>query len=229
MKSLKKGAFIVFFLLFTLSMTPQTEAQEATVHGIVYNIFLEELDKAIITVNTEPEQIIISQNGEYSFKVRPGNYIVTVTYNEENNMYELTENLKITEPGDYRIDLILIPELDDQNNEGEEFNVYEEPKKDKPVKTFIAAIIAMIIIILYFYSSKKHFIKDKELKSELENEIDKVIKFIKQHNGMVTQKEIRKNFPSSEAKISLMITELESKGIVKRIKRGRGNIIILKK
>jgi uncharacterized membrane protein len=42
----------------------------------------------------------------------------------------------------------------------------------------------------------------------------------------ITQKDIRKQLPDSEAKISLVISELESKGIVKKIKKGRGNIII---
>ena len=33
-------------------------------------------------------------------------------------------------------------------------------------------------------------------------------------------------FPDSEAKISLVLTELEAKGKIKKIKKGRGNIII---
>ena len=53
--------------------------------------------------------------------------------------------------------------------------------------------------------------------------------FIKKQGGRTTQKEIRKNFPMSEAKISLIITELEHRGKIEKIKRGRSNIIILKK
>ena len=56
-----------------------------------------------------------------------------------------------------------------------------------------------------------------------------IIRIIKENKGRITQKDIRKQIPLSEAKISLMITELEDKGIVKRIKKGRGNIIILSK
>ena len=44
----------------------------------------------------------------------------------------------------------------------------------------------------------------------------------------MTQKEIRKNIPYSEAKVSLWITELESDGKIKKIKKGRGNVIALK-
>jgi uncharacterized membrane protein len=52
-----------------------------------------------------------------------------------------------------------------------------------------------------------------------------VLAFIRSHKR-VTQKEIRKSFPMSEAKISLIITDLESQGKVRKIKKGRGNVII---
>jgi len=55
------------------------------------------------------------------------------------------------------------------------------------------------------------------------------LKFIKKEGGRTTQKEIRKNIGLGEAKVSLIITELEHKKKVKRIKKGRGNIIILNK
>jgi len=228
MKSLKRGAFIVFLLFFLTLSFISIEAQEsATVHGFVYNIFLEELDKVVITVNSEPQQTIVSQNGEYSFNILPGEYTITAEYYTDNDVYETTQEIKITNSGDYQIDLILIPNLEDTNNIGEEFETPEEPKK-KSTTAFVAAIIAILLIILYFYFSKGHFIKETELKSETEEKLDKVVELIKQQGGRITQKEIRKKFPSSEAKISLMITELESKGIVKRIKKGRSNIIILK-
>jgi len=59
-------------------------------------------------------------------------------------------------------------------------------------------------------------------------ELQQVIEFIKTQEGRTTQKDIRKQFPLSEAKISLMIADLENRKIVEKIKKGRGNIIILK-
>ncbi len=69
----------------------------------------------------------------------------------------------------------------------------------------------------------------KELKEEMkeDKELKKLIAILKEHKR-VTQKEIRAEIPLSEAKISLMITELEHKGIVEKIKKGRGNILIYK-
>jgi len=55
-----------------------------------------------------------------------------------------------------------------------------------------------------------------------------VIEFIKSEGGSTTQKDIRKNFPSSEAKISLVLTELEHAQTIQKIKKGRGNIIVLR-
>src|SRR3989344_8977636 len=83
-------------------------------------------------------------------------------------------------------------------------------------------------------AAKEHIEKEVEkVKLELKatKNLDKglkeIVEFIVQEGGRTTQTEIRLKFPSSEAKISLMITELEHKGIVKRIKKGRGNVIVL--
>ncbi|MEM4260029.1 MAG: winged helix DNA-binding protein [Candidatus Woesearchaeota archaeon] len=56
---------------------------------------------------------------------------------------------------------------------------------------------------------------------------EQILEFLKKEDGRANQKDIRKNFPVSEAKISLVIKELEAKGLVQKIKKGKGNIIIL--
>jgi uncharacterized membrane protein len=67
--------------------------------------------------------------------------------------------------------------------------------------------------------------KDNEeiLKDDYLNQVFNLIKKEKR----ITQKDIRKNFDLSEAKISLIISELEDKKLIKKIKKGRGNIIII--
>lgn len=44
--------------------------------------------------------------------------------------------------------------------------------------------------------------------------------------GRVTQKDLRKKVPYSEAKVSLMLADLEDRGFIRKIKKGRSNIII---
>ncbi|MHC1582167.1 MAG: helix-turn-helix transcriptional regulator [Candidatus Syntropharchaeia archaeon] len=62
---------------------------------------------------------------------------------------------------------------------------------------------------------------------ELPEDLKEVISIIQQNGGRITQKELRKKLSLSEAKISLMITDLENRGLVTKIKKGRGNVIIL--
>ena len=64
---------------------------------------------------------------------------------------------------------------------------------------------------------------------EVDKYTNELLAIVGKEGGRVTQKEIRKKIPLSEAKISLMISELEEKGVLKRIKKGRGNIIVLNK
>lgn len=64
---------------------------------------------------------------------------------------------------------------------------------------------------------------------ELPVELQSIIAVLKNEDGRATQKELRRHIPCSEAKMSMMLTELEHKGRIERIKKGRGNIIILKR
>jgi uncharacterized membrane protein len=70
--------------------------------------------------------------------------------------------------------------------------------------------------------------KEEEKIPEQQTDLNEVLKIIKEEGGRTTQKDIRKKIPLSEAKVSLMISELEAKGKVEKIKKGRGNIIVLK-
>ena len=56
-----------------------------------------------------------------------------------------------------------------------------------------------------------------------------IIDILKKNKDPMTQVELIKFFPCSQAKMSLMITELEKAGILKRTKKGRSNLIKLVK
>lgn len=56
-----------------------------------------------------------------------------------------------------------------------------------------------------------------------------VLSILRKHDGRMTQKELRKELLHlSEAKVSLLLTELEHKRKIEKIKRGRGNVIVVK-
>ena len=95
-------------------------------------------------------------------------------------------------------------------------------KETNYIIPIIIVILAIAIIIAVTKKRKRKIVEEND-------ELDDVLNLIKKEGGRITQKNIRKNLGLSEAKASLIITELEHKEIVKRIKKGRGNIIILQK
>ncbi len=56
-----------------------------------------------------------------------------------------------------------------------------------------------------------------------------VLRIIQRADGRITQMDLRKKVDFGEAQTSLILTDLESRGYVRKIKKGRGNIIILKR
>jgi uncharacterized membrane protein len=108
------------------------------------------------------------------------------------------------------------PKQKDEKPEGKQVEETESPKKAPEPEKEKAAGEAK---------------PQEQEKSPLEEDEDlkRVIDVLKSEGGRATQKEVRKHIPLSEAKVSLIITELEAKGFIEKIKKGRGNIIILKR
>jgi len=63
-----------------------------------------------------------------------------------------------------------------------------------------------------------------EKAKRLPKEAAQVLEIIKKEQRL-TQKELRKKLPWSEAKVSLIVADLEERGLIKKIKKGRGNIL----
>jgi uncharacterized membrane protein len=61
----------------------------------------------------------------------------------------------------------------------------------------------------------------------LPDDLSELLDIIQQAGGRLTQKELRSKMKCSEAKVSLMVTDLEDRGLVRKVKQGRGNIILL--
>ncbi len=63
---------------------------------------------------------------------------------------------------------------------------------------------------------------------ELPEDLQEALSIIRKEGGRITQKNLRKKMGYSEAKMSLVIADLERRNIVEKVKKGRGNIIFLK-
>jgi len=64
-------------------------------------------------------------------------------------------------------------------------------------------------------------------KLPLSADLLEVLDVIRSYKGRITQKELRSRLKYSEVKVSLMLSELERRGLIKKLKKGRENIVIL--
>lgn len=223
---MQRGLIAVLMFLFCLQIV-----FGATIKGDVYDFSLEEVQGARVTVNTTPEQHIIAKDGSYSIQIPNGFYELRAELIEDNRVVAFeVRNLSVKQTGTYVIDFILFPsfeEIDDLQTD-QNFSFPEEDDND--ISFFVLVVVFLIILFLFLYKFNKKITKNVIDSTKVEDlDLESVISVIKKEGGRTTQKEIRKHLPLSEAKISLMITELEHKGIVEKIKKGRGNVIILKK
>ena len=221
---MKFKILILFLLIFS------NIVNASIIKGTIYDFSLEPIKNALIGVNSVPPQKFLTRTGEYSFQLSSGVY--NLTAKSLDNTILVQELIEIKEEGIYNIDLFAFPELEE--NEGlvdleEDISSIEKENSDNLI-LIIPLILTIIIIALIFYKITRKKKKIEPVSNAIESDLtNKVLEIIKNSDGRTTQKEIRKKLPYSEAKISLIITELESKNKIEKIKKGRGNIIILKK
>lgn len=220
--------FCIIFALFSLSVNG------ALIHGILYDISLDKVDEAVVEINTEPKQQYVVKNSTYHFTVPAGNYIINAKkYSGTEVIESAEENITVKSEGDFVLDLILFPSFEEEEKilAETEFDIETELVVEKPNYAWIAAVFIAVIaffLILRMRGKEIRLNRERLEKEEKEEkELKNVVGFIKKEGGRTTQKDIREQFPQSEAKISLVLTELEDKKVIRKIKKGRGNIIIL--
>ncbi|MBI5884618.1 hypothetical protein HZB89_00805 [archaeon] len=259
----------------------------ASIHGRVFEwSTLDELNNVIITINSTPEQRIVSKEGSYAFEVPSGDYSIHAVLLENNKAkYAVDENLSIKADGNYVLDLIMLPLLDvelgleELADAGLDFQL-DENSFDKNnngvnngLNSFLlpASILLLALIAGFLLLKGKPLMqavkpanktgrgetgsietpalpaeKTKRLETKpaaeagleaglvssrlpsLDADERKVIEAVRLQGGRITQLDLRKKIDVfGEAKLSLVVSDLEDKGLVKKIKRGRGNIIVL--
>ncbi|MCS7131015.1 MAG: MarR family transcriptional regulator [Archaeoglobaceae archaeon] len=193
-----------------------------TIYGKVYRWDTLEPIKAVVSIKNGVEQRVVAVDGSYSFEVEPGNYVIIARSGE------LVAVENVTVKGKVLLDLILFPEIE----------IVEPPEIPEIVEaneedySWIAIVLSLAGIIFIYILKKKYLKKDSGKVSEqievIPEDLRAVLEFIKAEGGRITQKELRKKLGYSEAKISLIIADLERRGLVEKVKKGRGNIIFLK-
>ena len=225
---MKWGMYLLVFLLLIGA------AQAATIQGSVYDFYLGKVDNGKVTISTEPLQQKVLVDSAYSFEVEAGEYDL-IAYQLENGKITAAtkETLIVSKDGTYNVDLILFPYFEEEGILQESEDLFKEKQPIDfnywPFLILFAGSMVVLIGLIYLAYLKLKGMKPIILPKgpDLGKDLQKIIAFVKKEGGRATQKEIRKEFPLSEGKISLMISELEEKGLVKRIKKGRGNVVVL--
>ncbi len=243
-----KAKVIIIIIAFILALSL---VQAATIYGTIYGPDLELAEKALVEINSTPKQNMVANDGTYSFIVSNGTYEIEAYYSYQGVLLYDKETITLPSEGDFVIDLILFETVDIEDLEFDEneLKLIEELLKEKKgisiglIIGIIIAAIAIVAIMIYFFYRKsidrlrkkllkkkrKKKFKAKAVKEKVKPTGDEVMTqtlAILKREKRVTQKDLRKELGISEAKASLVITDLESQGKVRKIKKGRGNIII---
>ena len=218
--------WVVFLLFLTVLASP---ASGALIHGSVYDLELNILRQAVVEIDTTPQQLMVSQNGSYAFSVPPGSYVITARQTKLDLV--AAENITVSQEGEYVLDLILFPDLSPEEgflNETLDVPEYDEPPVRLPVTGIVLLVLAVLAGLAWWYWKKRKQEPVPEEKNvSAKADLEEILAFVRKEGGRTTQKDLRRAIPYSEAKISLMIAELESQGKLKKIKKGRGNILVL--
>jgi len=245
----QKRMLLLFVILLSLA---SSQAFAATVFGTVYDFSLKQTENVRVSINTTPQQQLIAVNGRYSFNVASGDYTIHAEQLEFGKAISTAfEEITIKDEGSYIRDIILFPYFEEELlNETDSLTIEDISETSAANKAIIILLVFIVLLLMFIvfrmkkvmtslkgtlFREEHKVVKHKEEKKNepkesetLPKDLQEIVDFIKSQENRVKQKEIRKQFPKSEAKISLLIADLEKRGLVEKIKKGRGNIIILK-
>lgn len=246
----------ISLLFIAMVLVLSTLALAATLKGSIYNSNLDLEKDVLVEINSVPEQKILSKDGNYEFKLPLGKYQLRALKGSTSIVenIELAKEGEYTLDLFMIPDLEDESDLWNEAEEELEIDVLEE--RSSFWKYGFLVLIGLIVAagVYYFLVGGKKSEKNETLGQILgeiktgpetvpENKtepiveevpepgyLDRALEIIKKHDGRIYQTELRKEMLDlSEAKVSLIVTELEHKGLVEKIKKGRGNVILLKK
>jgi len=219
----------------------------ATLSGTAYTQNLAVAQYAILTINTTPEQRLILDDGQYNITVPPGTYLLSASLRQSGQRYEDAVLVRAVDDGVYAYDLILFrvetvdPVVDDTEDPTADLIFPDaQVNSTSPWRAYVlggivlCGLVALVLIAgrqQWWRVREKGVTTNAQVKSTvsgLPDDLAQVLAILKSDGGRVNQKDLRQKLPYSEAKVSMMLADLESRGLVKRIKQGRANLIVLK-
>lgn len=228
MPSISHNALRASWILLTLvaCCLCTSTVSAALIQGTVYDFDLQK-SKAIVKIDTVPVQTYVTEDGTYVFEVSEGNYTLNAKMRTGGQVIaEASENIIVADAGTYNVDLILFPILGDdiEDIDIDEELFPEEEESGTMVLLVILLLLLLAAVLIYVFRVSKLVKKDEKIADQLEADAE-VLAYIERHKHL-NQRELVKQFPMSEAKMSLILTALENKGKIKKIRKGRSNVII---
>lgn len=193
-------------------------AQATYVYGDIYRVdTLEKINHTLIRIEGPYTYQMVSQKTNYSFDLPEGEYQILAQQLDGNGNPVLNyENSIRVGAQNQQMDLVLRPV-------GPDWKVYAGVAGGLLLLT-----VGMIWKIRTRQKRKAGTPREQEkptAPAELDEDARKVLQVLATMENRATQKELRGVIGFSEAKLSLILAELEQLGQIKKFKRGRGNII----
>jgi uncharacterized membrane protein len=243
---MRMGRLLFAALFLGLLLVPS--GLGAMLQGTIYDETLRVATNVLVTIDTQPIQRILSTDGNYTFQVPRGNYTISAIFLQDGFNTTIRERVSVMQDGEFTYDLLLFPGLEEENQLYDDITtdlsiLPEDPTAGTippasstsywPAAILIAIILALLIVPVVWLRMRIRALNHEGSHARGTPPIsgaplNQILKILKEEDGRMTQKELRKRLPHSEAKVSLMVAELEAAGKVKKLKSGRGNIIILK-
>lgn len=208
-------------LLIAMILLPAVHA--ATIAGTIYDLSLNAAE-AVVEIDTTPAQRVVARDGAYRFEVPPGQYTLSAVAAAGEGSAE--ENVTVVGEGWYTIDLFLYPDLSEGEFDTDTAEL-EAIIADDGQSAIWGIVVVLILLAAALLVRWKRDMPEAASTAQ-KSDLGEVLAILSAHDGRMTQKELRGKLPHSEAKVSLMLAELEAKGKIEKIKRGRANVLLLR-
>lgn len=201
---------------------------------------LTKIDQVLLKIEGGANtQFLTSKN--YSINIPNGTYKITATHFRDGKIDYITKEEINFDGGERKFDLVLIPvELyqltpvtNESNNQPTPKPVEEKQPNNELIYLAVGGVLLIAAGIIWKLKNKSprgQANADIENNTPLNKELREMINIINENSGTMYQKELREILNYSEAKMSISISELEKRGQIKRVRKGRDNLIsIIKK
>ncbi|MEK6981956.1 MAG: hypothetical protein AABX38_03415 [Candidatus Micrarchaeota archaeon] len=246
-KSTNKNIVILASFLLFLTLLNAT-----TIYGDIINgENFELINNTIIKIEgVGTTQFIANQN--YLVQLSEGNYNISASYFESGKLLLYSKDPINVMGNETNFDIVLLApdQIDDILD-----NYQDLPNENEIIKgnleDYRFLIIGLIGLAIAIYilvkklgktqaieTSNNKTLENKNdndenieeqgiIKEKPDEEISRIVKIMQDNEGRILQRELRQILNFSETKMSLIISEMEVLGLIKRIKKGRENILKL--